>query len=132
MEYNFWDIIPIVGFFLVLIVIVGRSLFKPADIDAFSPEKIKIVWGMSVDKKIDDILTLLPVESNYYWCSANNPRAFIAKDLKIKASEFSLKGEAFNSVYSAYQNALIHLEKDELLLVAGSVFVVADLLSEIN
>lgn len=107
-----------------------KQLFD--ELSRFSPEKLKIVWGMSVDKKIDDILTLLPVESNYYWCSANNPRAFIAKDLKIKASEFSLKGEAFNSVYSAYQNALLHLEKDELLLVAGSVFVVADLLSEIN
>lgn len=51
MEYSFWDMVPVGLFFLFLLFIVGRSLFKPADIDAFAPEKIKVGWfviGMSL------------------------------------------------------------------------------------
>lgn len=51
MAYNFWDILPIALFLAVIAFLIIRSFFKAADIDAFSPEKIKVGWftiGMSL------------------------------------------------------------------------------------
>jgi solute:Na+ symporter, SSS family len=51
MVYNVWDILPVFLAVIALLFIVGRSAFKPADIDAFAPEKIKVGWfviGMSL------------------------------------------------------------------------------------
>ena len=51
MEYSFWDALPIGVFFVYIVFIIVKAIFKPADIDAFSPEKIKVGWfviGMSL------------------------------------------------------------------------------------
>ncbi len=51
MEYSFWDALPVGVFFLFILSIIIKTIAKPADIDAFSPEKIKVGWfviGMSL------------------------------------------------------------------------------------
>jgi solute:Na+ symporter, SSS family len=51
MEYSFWDLVPVGLFFIYIVSIVIKAIVKPSDIDAFSPEKIKVGWfviGMSL------------------------------------------------------------------------------------
>lgn len=51
MVYNIWDILPVALFLAFIAFMIIRSFFKTADIDAFSPEKIKVGWfviGMSL------------------------------------------------------------------------------------
>ncbi len=51
MTYNVWDILPVVFFLGVIVFLIIRSFFKAVDIDAFSPERIKVGWfviGMSL------------------------------------------------------------------------------------
>lgn len=48
---NFWDILPVAFFLCLILFLIARSFYKAADIDAFSPEKIKVGWftiGMSL------------------------------------------------------------------------------------
>jgi dihydrofolate synthase/folylpolyglutamate synthase len=51
-------------------------------------------------------------------------------ELQEKASKHGLKGEAFNNVASAYKAAKNNADKDDLIFIGGSTFVVADFLSD--
>ena len=87
---------------------------------------IKVVWGMSEDKKIKEILLLLPKTCRYFWCAADNPRSLDPNELKKIASELELDGQVFSSVKEAYKAALKGLKKEEMVFIGGSVFVVAE------
>lgn len=88
--------------------------------------KLHIVLGMVKDKDIDAVLKLLPSEAIYYFTQAHIPRALDAQALKEKASAFNLKGNYYSDVNNAMQQALSNSEKDDLIIVCGSIFLVAE------
>ncbi len=90
--------------------------------------KINVVWGMSEDKDVEAILKLLPKQANYFWCGTQNARSMSSTDLKIKGLELQLKGEGFSTMRDAYLSAIEETNEADILLIAGSTFVVADLL----
>ncbi len=90
-------------------------------------EKLHIVWGMVEDKSIDEVLTLLPVEAQYYFCAADIPRAKNAKLLANQASEFKLKGKEFDNVSEAIADAKKNASENDLIFIGGSTFVVAEI-----
>jgi len=47
-------------------------------------------------------------------------------ELADKAREFDLHGKTFHTVTEAFQNAIDHAHKDDMILVCGSVFVVGE------
>lgn len=96
---------------------------------ASTPHK-KLHWVLGVvnDKDITKILAMLPCTAQYYFCKPNIPRGLPAADLKMKAEEASLKGELYKSVEEALTVAKRKAKKDDLILVAGSNFVVAEIL----
>jgi dihydrofolate synthase/folylpolyglutamate synthase len=89
---------------------------------------VRVVWGMSEDKKVEEILSLLPLKYEYYWCEANNPRALNASYLDKLAKNRGLQGQSYDSVSKAYNQALSELKDDEMIFVGGSVFVVAEVI----
>jgi len=89
---------------------------------------LRMVWGCTKEKDVDEILTLLPKDAIYYFCEAHNSRAMAVEDLERKAMAHGLNGLAFNSVKSAYQVALAEAEQEDLIIVAGSTFVIAEVL----
>ena len=89
-------------------------------------EHLHFVIGMVNDKDIDDVLDLLPRDATYYFCKANIPRALNAEELKSKAKNFNLKGEAYPSVAAAFNAAKSSAKKDDLVFVGGSTFVVGE------
>ncbi|HET8828750.1 MAG TPA: bifunctional folylpolyglutamate synthase/dihydrofolate synthase, partial [Pelobium sp.] len=76
--------------------------------------------------EIAKILNLLPKDAIYYFCAPLMERAKPAAELKSEASVFGLHGEAFSSVKAALAKAKADAQKDDLIFVGGSTFVVAE------
>ena len=85
-----------------------------------------LILGFVNDKKIDAILDILPENCNYYFTNAHIPRALAAEDLKIKAAEYGLSGNAFDNVNDAIRSAKQQGEKDDMIIICGSVFLVGE------
>ena len=91
-------------------------------------EQLHFVIGMVNDKDIEKILSMLPKDARYYFAKANIPRGLDAKELKEKANAVGLKGRAYSSVKNALKAAKRKAEKDDLIYVGGSTFVVAEVI----
>lgn len=87
---------------------------------------LHIVLGMVKDKDISAVLELLPHHASYYFTRAQIPRALDESSLKLQANAAGLKGDAYPDVNTALKAALTHAHQDDLVLVCGSVFVVAE------
>ncbi|MFY7898639.1 MAG: bifunctional folylpolyglutamate synthase/dihydrofolate synthase [Chitinophagaceae bacterium] len=88
--------------------------------------QLHIVIGMAKDKEVDKVLSLLPIHATYYFTKAQIPRALDELDLQEKANFIGLKGSCFSSVMEALAAAKLNSHSDDLILVCGSVFVVAE------
>ena len=84
--------------------------------------------GMVNDKDIAGILALLPKEAIYYFTKANIPRALSEHQLMQMAAFFGLNGAAYEDVPSALKDARLYADKEDMIFVGGSTFVVAEAL----
>ncbi|MFP5470430.1 MAG: bifunctional folylpolyglutamate synthase/dihydrofolate synthase [Bacteroidia bacterium] len=89
-------------------------------------KQLHIVLGMANDKDHAKILSLLPKKAHYYFCKPDNKRCLEAKELLLKATNIGLKGTAFSSVAEAIQEAIYQSDKDDVIFIGGSTFVVAE------
>ncbi len=99
-----------------------------AEIQKLSFQKLHIVLGMVNDKDIENILELFPKTAQYYFCKANIPRGLDATLLCNMAQQKNLIGEVYASVEKAYESAKTKAYKEDLVLVTGSFFTVAEVL----
>jgi len=90
-------------------------------------ENLHIVLGVVNDKELTEVLPLFPKNATYYFCKPNIPRGLDASILQEKAFSFSLKGNTYNSVSEAYEEAKNNAAKDDFIYIGGSTFVVAEL-----
>lgn len=90
--------------------------------------KLHMVIGVVNDKDPGKVLSLLPKNATYYFCSFDLPRAMNAEELQVAAGEFNLKGAAFPTVRKALKAAKDQAGKNDLIFVGGSTFVVAEAL----
>lgn len=95
-------------------------------------EKLHIVFGMVKDKDIDKVLEQLPRNASYYFTKAQNPRALPENELWEKAKSYRLNGEAYPKVTEALKAAIGSASEEDLIVVCGSVFVVAEVEIETN
>lgn len=91
-------------------------------------ENLHWVWGMVNDKDPDSVFALLPNSAIYYFCKPNIPRGLDAEECKALAFNYQLIGDSYQSVLIAYENALQNAKKNDLIIVGGSTFVVAEVL----
>jgi dihydrofolate synthase/folylpolyglutamate synthase len=90
---------------------------------------LHIIIGVVNDKEVDKILPLFPKNAEYYFCRASIPRALDSEALQEKAKEHQLLGSKFSSVEEAIIEALNNAQKEDLIFIGGSTFVVADALA---
>ena len=95
-------------------------------IERLNYKKLHLIFGVVKDKEVDKLLALLPKKASYYFTQAHIPRALDKKLLQEQASMFGLKGNAFDDVNLALQNALANASADDLVIVCGSIFLVAE------
>lgn len=89
--------------------------------------KLHWVLGMVKDKDISKVLKLLPVSAQYYFCQANIPRAMEAAKLAQHAKEIGLTGKVVPDVNDAIHRATQNAAPEDLILIGGSTFVVAEI-----
>jgi dihydrofolate synthase/folylpolyglutamate synthase len=89
-------------------------------------DKLHFVIGVVSDKDVSTMLAKLPKDAIYYFCKANIPRGLEAGVLLKIAEGFSLQGKAYASVKEALEAAQKAAGADDLVMVGGSAFVVAE------
>ena len=90
--------------------------------------KLHIVLGMVNDKDSQKLLSAFPKDATYYFAKANIPRGLEAELLKKEALALDLKGESYSSVAEALDAAQKNAQKNDIIFIGGSVFVVAEVL----
>lgn len=90
--------------------------------------QLHIIFGMVKDKDPQKVLSQFPYSAKYYFTKAHTPRALPEDQLKNLANEFHLQGPAFENVNEAIHAALSKASANDLVIVCGSVFVIAEVL----
>lgn len=91
-------------------------------------ENLHIVLGMVNDKDFDSLINLFPKRANYYFCKPNIERGLDAEILKSHFVKRGLKGNVYKTVKSALDSAKENADKNDLIYVGGSTFVVAEII----
>jgi len=87
---------------------------------------VHFVMGMVKDKDVTKVLSILPKNARYYFSNAHIERAMQHKDLLEKATAHQLNGESFDDVNMAIQAAKEHAAATDIIIVCGSVFLIAE------
>lgn len=91
-------------------------------------KRLHIVFGMVSDKDRADVLPLLPKDAIYYFTKANLPRSLSPEKLREEAEVYGLKGATYTQVKEALNAAKLEADRDDLIFIGGSTFVVAEIL----
>ncbi len=92
-------------------------------------DQLHIVMGFVSDKDLS-VLKQFPKKAKYYFCQANIPRALHRVELKKTASSYGLQGNDYSSVRRAFSFAKRAAGRKDMVLVLGSIFVVAEVLEK--
>jgi dihydrofolate synthase/folylpolyglutamate synthase len=87
---------------------------------------LHIVFGVVNDKDLQSILPLFPKNAIYYFCKPNIPRGLNELKLQHKCNQYHLFGNTYSSVKKALKSAKNNANKNDLIFVGGSTFVVAE------
>ena len=94
--------------------------------------QLHVVWGAVADKDLDAVLSLLPSDAVCHWCQADIPRALPSEKLQETAARLGLTGSKFRRVIDAYRHALQVARPEDVIWVGGSLFVVGDLIRDLD
>jgi len=89
-------------------------------------DQLHVVLGTVNDKDLEGMLSVLPRAATYYFCKADIPRGMEAHALQQQAAQYQLAGAAYGSVQAALAAARQAAGANDLVLVTGSAFVVAE------
>lgn len=87
---------------------------------------LKIVFGVVSDKDYRKMLAVMPCEAEYYYVEANIPRALNAETLAEVGNELGRAGKTYGKVANGLRTAISEASDNDLVLVCGSFYVVAD------
>lgn len=90
--------------------------------------QLHLIIGMVKDKEVEKVLALLPREAIYYFTQAQIPRALDKDKLSSMALAIGLRGKSYSNVSAAMKAAQSNAHADDLILVCGSVFIVAEVI----
>ena len=90
--------------------------------------QLLIVAGFSNDKNLEKIFPLFPQDAKYFFCKPSVPRGMEADEVLRWAKDYKLDGKAYPTAASALGVCMEEACSEDLILVTGSAFVVADVL----
>ena len=97
-------------------------------IAAMKYNKLWIVFGMVRDKEPEKVYKLLPKDAFYHYAKANIPRGKPAEIILEETAAYGLKGKSYTSVSRAFSAAKKKADEKDLIVVIGSIFVVAEVI----
>jgi len=86
-----------------------------------------IILGMVADKDLDLVLKILPQNAHYFFCESNNPRSLKAASLLLMAQKIGLMGTIIDNVNQAIAFVKIKMAQDDIMLVTGSTYLIAEI-----
>lgn len=102
-----------------------RQLIRQIEITTH--KNLHLIIGLAADKEINEILEILPTYAIYYFTKAQIPRAIAEDDLKIFGNQTGLRGNAYPEVNSAIETAISKSDKDDLIIIFGSIFLAGEI-----
>lgn len=90
-------------------------------------EKLYLILGFSADKDIDKILALYPEQASFHFCAYDSPRSMHINDLQLRAGKAGIVGKTYPNVNEALKYCLSIAQPQDLILIGGSTFVVAEI-----
>ncbi|AZA85071.1 bifunctional folylpolyglutamate synthase/dihydrofolate synthase [Chryseobacterium lactis] len=89
-----------------------------------------VILGFVNDKKIDEVMSLLPENSEFYFAKPSVNRGRHPEDYENLLQEAKIFYKIFNSVQEAYLSAKERCTNEEMIFIGGSNFVVGDFLEK--
>ncbi|QIP14578.1 bifunctional folylpolyglutamate synthase/dihydrofolate synthase [Spirosoma aureum] len=89
---------------------------------------LRLVIGLVADKDRTAVLLSLPESAIYYFCQADSPRSLPAATLQAEAASLGRMGTTYPDVNRALAAALQQATPDDLILVTGSNYHIAELI----
>ncbi|WP_027383101.1 bifunctional folylpolyglutamate synthase/dihydrofolate synthase [Epilithonimonas caeni] len=89
-----------------------------------------IVLGFVNDKKIDEVIPMLPSEAEFYFVKPSINRGRHPEDYEYLLKKTELNYKIFNSVQEGYLTAKQNCKDGEMIFIGGSNFVVGDFLEK--
>ena len=93
-----------------------------------------IVYGIMADKDLDAIIPLMPRDATYIFTAPATPRALPAAEIlsAVQAARPMLNALCIENVADAVKKALEIAQKDSVIYIGGSTFVVSEALPLFN
>lgn len=85
------------------------------------------ILGFVRDKHIHPVLSALPAQAQYYFTQAQIPRALPGEILQEQATRYNLNGKAYPNVNEALEAALQQAQPNDVIMITGSFFIIAEL-----
>ncbi len=101
-------------------------------INSMNYDTLHIVYGCVNDKDYEKILIMLPSKAKYYFCTPSVPRGLDVNILHKSALNVGLDGERYSSPAQALEAASYAAKPGDVVVVTGSIFLVADVLRELG
>lgn len=93
-------------------------------------QKKHIILGFVNDKKIDNVIPMLPSEARFYFVKPSVGRGRHPEDYQDLLKKSKLNYKIFDSVQEGYLAAKQNCKKEEMIFIGGSNFVVGDFLEK--
>ena len=94
-----------------------------------SIERFKyIILGFVSDKKIEDVLRILPTNSFFYFVKPKGNRGRHPQDYEYLLKKSKINYKIFDRLQEAYLFAKQQLKKDDMIFIGGSNFIVGEFL----
>ena len=94
------------------------------------PQFKHMVLGFVKEKKIEEVLEMLPNNAQYYFVKPSIHRGRSPKDYENLLHAKNLSYQLFETVWAGFQEAKKNCDKDELIFIGGSNFVVGEFLEK--
>ena len=119
-----------------LILDVGHNKeglsFLVIELQKLEFDHLHLIMGFVKGKKVVDLISLFPSEASFYLSSPKIDRAIPLSTLKAELTGSSKNIDLFPTVIDALNRARSSANTNDLILVCGSTFVVAEVLSFIK
>ena len=90
--------------------------------------QLHIVFGMVEDKDFEQVQQHLSKDATYYFCSPKVVRAKAVDQLFAEANRLGFNGKPYGSVSDALDAAKTMASPSDIILICGSLFVVAEVI----
>ncbi|MBU4538907.1 MAG: bifunctional folylpolyglutamate synthase/dihydrofolate synthase [Weeksellaceae bacterium] len=94
------------------------------------PKHKHIVLGFVNDKKIDEVLSILPPNATFYFAKPSVNRGRHPQDYEDLLKKSKIFYKIFDDVNSAYLSAKQNIKNGEMIFIGGSNFVVGEFLEK--